>query len=185
MNKIFYNYNLLNLAIICNDNLGGNKLNILFACPLIIDVLDRLFIKILDKIINKTIELKIHDLNLIFSSAVILVSGITNQLQPTYKDILTLFFLSNDENNIGNLNNNLLEILQIMEYDIIRPFNIFYCGGIIEYKKCYCMGIKESNDQVYTIHNKEEKNILLSLLNEIIDNNIIGVSPEYYYEKLK
>ncbi len=161
------------------------KLSILFTCPLIIDILDRLFIKLLDKKINKPIELQILDLNLIFAAVIVLAGGITNQIQPCYKDILIVFNILNNDVNIGILNNNLLKILELMNYDIIRPFNIFYCTGILGYNKCHCVKLKEYNNQACIIHTKEENNILLSVLNDIIDNNIIGVSPEYYYEKMK
>ena len=167
-----------NIIIVCN------KLNMLFICPSVIDILDRLFIKILNSL-NNLVEFKDPEFNLILSIVVVLVSGIMNQIHHNYRDILTLFNLSNDILNIGNFNNNLLEILEIMDYDIFRPFNIFYCSYFMEYNECYCVESKIYNNQTFIIHNEEGKTKLLSILNEIIEKDIIGVNPEYYYKKMK
>jgi hypothetical protein len=106
-------------------------------------------------------------------------------MHPAYKDILILFGLINNMNNVANLNNNMVEILEIMNYDIIRPFNIFYCWHSVEdNNKCKCITHK-NYDNTHMIHKEEEKQKLMSILNEIVDNDIIGLSPEYYYEKLK
>ena len=162
-----------------------NRVDILFVAPFAIDLLDRLFINLLDDIIKKKIELKYPNINLTLCSAVILASGLMNQMHPAYKDILILFGLINNMNNVANLNNNMVEILEIMNYDIIRPFNIFYCWHLVEdNNKCKCITHK-NYDNSHMIHKEEEKQKLMSILNEIVDNDIIGLSPEYYYEKLK
>lgn len=160
------------------------QLNILYVCPLIIDILDRLFIKILDKINNNLIDLRISESNLLFSAVILLASGIINQSHPPYSQLLMLFKLKNDLVNVANVNNNLLEILKLLEFDIYRPFNIFYCHSLIEIKKCKCTFLTELNENIFVIHDTEHKKKLLSLLYEIIDNDIIGISPEYYYQKL-
>lgn len=160
------------------------SLNIIFTIPFIIDVLDRFFIKLLDKIIKNTIDIREPDINIIFCCVIILVSGIMNQIQVTYKDVMYLFNLTNDYTNIGILNNNLLEILKLMEYDIVRPFNIFYCKYLVENVICNCSKPINQNKESWIIHCEGDNNKLLSILNEIINKNIIGVSPEYYYEKL-
>jgi len=166
-----------NIIVVCE------QLNILYVCPLIIDILDRLFIKILDKIINNVIVLCVPESNVLFSAAVLLASGIINQSQPQYNNLLTLFKLKNDVLNVGNINNNLLEILKLMDFDIYRPFNIFYCKHLIENKKCDCT-FKNYSADTFIIHDFKQKNNLMSLLINIIDDDIIGVSPEYYYTKL-
>ena len=160
------------------------QLNILYVCPLIIDILDRLFIKILDKINNNLIDLRISESNLLFSAVILLASGIINQSHPQYSQLLVLFKLKNDLVNIANVNNNLLEILKLLEFDIYRPFNIFYCCNLIEIKKCKCTISTEHNENIFVIHDTEHKKKLISVFYEIIDNNIIGISPEYYYKKL-
>jgi hypothetical protein len=135
--------------------------------------------------LNDLVELRDSEFNLILSIIVILVSGKMNQLQHTYKDILPMFNLRYDIVNIGNFNNNLLEILDLMKHDIFRPFNIFYCSHLMEYNDCCCTEHIQYNDSFYVIHSREERVKLVSILNEIIENDIIEVSPEYYYEKMK
>ena len=160
------------------------QLNILHTCPLIIDILDRLFIKVLDKIINKLIDLRPYEFKLIFSAVILITSGIINQSHPQYVELLILFNLKNDVLNTANINNNLMEILELMEFDIYRPFNIFYCWHLTEINKCKCTDPKKCNEDSFIIHNDEQKNNLISTLHDIIDNDIIGISPNYYYKKL-
>ena len=181
-----------NILLVCD------KLNILFVCPSVIDILDRLFIKILNSL-NNLVEFRDSEFNLIFAIIVILVSGIMNQCHHSYREILTIFNLKYEIQNISNFNNNLLEILEIMNYDIFRPFNIFYCWYLMEYNNCNCVkhtqnsqNTLKTQDTLNTqykndnrvIHSKEGKKKLLFILNEIIENEIIGISPEYYYAKL-
>ena len=159
------------------------QLNILYVCPLIIDILDRFFIKILDTQINNIINLHAFESKLFFSAVILIASGIINQSHPDYDQLLAIFKLTNNILNISDINNNLLEILKLMEFDIYRPFNIFYCYHLTENKNCKCV-LKINNDDCYTIHNHEEKEKLISILYNIIDDDIIGISPQYYYNKL-
>jgi serine/threonine protein kinase len=173
-----------NIISICD------QLNILYVSPLVIDILDRLFITVLDKIINDIVDLHACELNLIFAAAILLASGIINQSHPRYSELLQVFGIKYDSLNIGNINNNLIEILELLNYDIYRPFNIFYCPYLLEFKNCECISENKTveehiyNSKIITIHNIEQKNNLISTLNNLIDNNIIGISPNYYYEKL-
>ena len=102
------------------------QLNILYVCPLIIDILDRFFIKILDTQINNIINLHAFESQLFFSAVILIASGIINKSHPEYDQLLAIFKLTNNILNISDINNNLLEILKLMELDIYRPFNIFY-----------------------------------------------------------
>jgi serine/threonine protein kinase len=162
------------------------QLNILYTCPLIFDILDRLFIKILDKSINNVIDLRTPESNLLFASVILIASGIMNQSQPSYSDLLMSFKLKNDLVNVASINNNLLEILKLMEFDICRPFNIFFCYHLTENKKCKCTCTSSliNKENSFVIHCDKQKNNLISILNNIIDGSVIGVCPEYYYKKL-
>jgi hypothetical protein len=160
------------------------QLNILYACPLIYDILDRLFIKILDKMNNDLIGLRTNESNLLFSAVILLASGLMNQSHPQYTQLFALFKLKNDLLNVAHVNNNLLEILKLLDFDIYRPFNIFYCYGLTEGKNCKCMMHEQLETNSFVIHDLENKKKLFSLLCEIIENKVIGISPEYYYMKM-
>lgn len=163
-------------------------LNILYMVPLIIDIIDRLIIKLIDKINKKSIELNDFEIKIIFCAIILLVGGIYNQTQPSYNEILNLFSLKNDVSIIANINRDLLDILEILDYDIYRPFNIYYCSYQINKYLCECKKkdneISMNENNTYIIHSIMEINKLKKILIEIIENNIFGISPTFYHNKL-
>lgn len=161
------------------------NLNLLFICPLAIDILDRFFLKILDYTIESNSELKTVEINFLFCSIIILVSGLYNQSNPQYNKIFALLNIVNNAENLGNVNNNLLEVLILMEYDIIRPYNIYYCHYLAENKTCSCINKTNENQNLYYIHNLQDKDKLLKILKNILENNVIGIEPQYYFDKLR
>jgi serine/threonine protein kinase len=160
-----------------------DRLQMLFICPLVIDIMDRLIIKTYDNIINNIIEFSVSDLNLLFCVVILLVSGITNQIHPSYDIILLLFGLKTNSKNILDINSNLLEILYLLDYDIYRPFNIYYCYHFSHKKICDCNN-KNNTADYFIINSEKQKEKLLSILNNIVDNDIVGMSPDYYYKEL-
>jgi hypothetical protein len=171
--------NYLKLIEICNS------FHLLFICPLIIDILDRVFIKINSGLILKTIELTEDDMKIIFSSLLIMVAGLYNQKHPNYSDILILLGFNNNLETIASINKNLLNMINILNYDIYRPFNIYYCSYYLENCICCCENHKNNSiNNIIYIHDTKQKNELEKILKEIINNNIIGISPTYYYNRL-
>lgn len=160
----------------------------LYICPLVIDIMDRLLIKLVKKSndeIHKLIEV---DIKIIISTITLIVAGIHNQKHPPYSQILCAFNINNDIINIGIINDNLIDILHLLDFDLIRPFNIFFCSHYLEKKICKCTDeeniIKNDKISSFLIHDNIEKITLKYILIEIIENNIFGISPEYYYNKL-
>jgi serine/threonine protein kinase len=184
--KLFYdirrnNYNTL--LKVCN------KLHILYLCPFIIDILDRLFLRIIKKINDGIIEFGDFEIKLIFAGVIILATGLINQRHPAYYSVLSNFNILNDMQNVGSLNKNLLDLLEILQYDIYRPYNIFYCPYYLENQFCKCKNTKNiknvNNEFSFIIHCGNEKLYLENYIKHIINNDIIGLSPNDYYEKLK
>jgi serine/threonine protein kinase len=166
-----------NIIVACD------KLNILHICPFIFDILDRLFIKIYISSTDNCDNIHPTDIYFIFSSVILIASGLINQSHPPYYDLLFVFKISETRENLKFINDNLLKILILLEYDIYRPFNIFLCNYYLNNECCNCN--KQINTNYYTIHNNDQKKELIIILENIITDNIIGVSPEYYYNKLK
>lgn len=166
-----------------------SNLHFLFICPLIIDIFDRILIKLVKKIENITKELKDIELKILSCAVIILASGIFNQNHPTYQKILNLFNLKHDVINITYLNNKLLKVLELLNYDIFRPFNIFYCSYYLNNKICLCdnkENFKKTGKIISCIiHNHKENDFFKIILNKKIDDNIIGITPEDYYEHMK
>lgn len=160
----------------------------LYICPLVIDVMDRLLIKIFKKVDNKTVKLNEIDIKIIMSAITLIISGIHNQKHPSYNKILSAFNINNDVINVGIINQYLMDILHLLDFDLIRPFNIFFCSHYLEKNICKCSDGKNiiENDKMssFLIHDNTEKTELKNILIEIIDNNVFGISPEYYYKKL-
>jgi len=160
----------------------------LYICPLVIDVMDRLLIKLVKRLNDKTLKLNEADLKIIMSAITLIVSGIHNQKHPPYNQILSAFNINNDMIIVGIINQNLMDILHLLDFDIIRPFNIFFCSHYLEKKICKCSDGKNfvENDKMssFLIHDNTEKTELKNILIEIIENNIFGISPENYYNKL-
>lgn len=177
--KIYYN----DMIEVCN------KLHILFICPLLIDIFDRLLLKMNHQIKKYIISPDNFKLYIILSGLIILTSGLYNQLHPSYAQILTLLNIKYESIIIASINNVLFELLELLDYDIYRPFNIFYCPFYLKKQKCNCKikkNIKEThNIKSYTIHNSTEHNYLEKTLKFVIENNLIGLSPDDYYEKLE
>ena len=166
-----------------------NKLHILFTCPLVIDIFDRILIKMIEKIKNGLSETNNTEFKILSCSIIILVSGIFNQRHPYYHQILNLFGITDNLLNIAYVNNNLLELLKLLDYDIIRPFNIFFCPYYLEIQPCLCTNKENFRDTYkkysYIIHNDKEKDFFELILRKIINNNSIGLSPNDYYDKMK
>jgi serine/threonine protein kinase len=163
-----------------------DTLKLIFVCPLVIDILDRLFIKILDFSMEKNIEFKDIEMNFLFCSVIILISGLYNQSHPIYNKIFLLFNIKYEPDNLANVNNNLLEILKLLNFDIIRPFNIYYCYYLSEQKVCTCVDKSNNeNTNIYTIHNSKDKDKLISIIEHIVLNNVVGINPDYYLQKLR
>ena len=177
--KIYY----LDIIDVCD------YFHFLYICPLVIDVMDRLLIKLEKRLNNKTLKLNDVDIKLIMSSIILIISGIHNQKHPPYSKILSAFKINNDIINIGIINQNLMDILHLLDFDLIRPFNIFFCSHYLEKKICKCSDGKKliENDKIssFLIHDNTEKIKLKNILIEIIKNNNFGISPEYYYKKLQ
>ena len=172
---------------VCDD------LHILYICPTMIDIMDRLLIIIIKKLNNKIIDLKEENMKIILGSVITLVSGFLNQKHPTYHQVLRSFGIEWNMINIGYLNKNLLDILELLDYDIYRPFNVFYCPYYFENYKCNCLdkkNIKKSDknntcvNNSYIIHNSEEKNKFEKILKYVVNENMMGISPEYYHTEL-
>jgi serine/threonine protein kinase len=165
-----------------------NTFNFLFICPLIIDIMDRLLLKLIKRLNDETLKFNDIDIKIIMSTITLIVSGIYNQKHLLYNEILTTFNIQNNIINVAMINKNLLDILYLLDYDLTRPFNIFYCSYYLEKKLCKCF---DENNNVYNnkidcllIHDDIQKQKLKNLLNKIIQENILGISPEYYYDKL-
>jgi serine/threonine protein kinase len=161
------------------------KLNIIYLCPLIIDILDRIFTKSLKELITEMSDMSTLDFHLLFSSIILIVTGFVNQLHISYNNLLSAFKLNSDKENIEIINHNLLRVLRAMDYDIYRPFNIYYCRYLTENKKCKCVSSIDSTNDIFLIHGDKEINNLIFILEEIITSEEIGISPKKYYTKLK
>lgn len=160
-----------------------NTFHILFMCPLIFDVFDRVLIKLNDKIIEKTIYFNNKELTITLCAIIILVCGLYNQNQPSYESIFKIINMAYNTHNTSLLNNNILNILILLDYDIYRPFNIYFCPYYFLNNNCICEKNILNIKNIYTIHNNTEKKIFEQILMDIINNNLIGLSPTYYHHK--
>ena len=171
-----------------------NNLHVLYISPFVIDVFDRLLIKINYQIVNNIIDFDNYKINTILISLIILISGIFNQKHPSYSHILSFSDIKSNlksdiKTDISNINKLLLELLDILDYDILRPFYIFFCPSYFNKINCNCSdknNIKIVNNcKSFIIHNSDEHKILENVLNHIVNNNLFGLSPDDYFEKLE
>ncbi|AYV80199.1 MAG: cAMP dependent protein kinase [Gaeavirus sp.] len=166
-----------------------NNAHLTFIIPLLFDILDRMFIKLIQTDttdFNTTPDRKIK---LLFGSILIIALGYMNQKYITYNKIFSYLTLDHNTDNIKQINAYVIRIINFLNFDIFRPFNIYYCSSMLSSKHCNSTNESDLTDlygiKCTIIHNIEDKHKLITILNTIIGDDILNISPEYYYDKLR
>jgi len=152
-NNNFYKFRNKLYSIILINCKKINNINIV---PFIFDLLDRLFNLYLqnDVDIYTLSDSQIESINIstIFIALIILYNDSPNFIE--YTDIFEIKYI-----NFLILQENIVELIKDIEYDIYRPFYFFNLD-------------------------KNQKNKLENICNNILVDNIIGVTPTYYNREL-
>jgi hypothetical protein len=179
--------------------------NKVYLLPNIIDLMDRYLNKIANSLesINVEFELEFENLTI---SAIFIMLGFFNY---KYYDITSIKKYFSNNFSLLKLNEYIIKILVELSYDIYRPFNIYNCMNFnmlfVNYlkkknisdsdsdcedkeTKCiHCEVINKNNiliNKIFYIRSYKDKNKLVSIVKTMIENNHIGATPEYYYNKL-
>jgi serine/threonine protein kinase len=162
-----------------------SKMDKIYILPLLIDVLDRFLIKIFELEMYKDYSSAINELEikLLSSSILFIISGFFNYKTINMNDIIKNFNIVLDDSKI--IFDNMNKIIRILDYDIYRPFNIYNClnNDCVKCNNKDEHGYNEKNKIIYIKSIDDEKK-LLSCIIDIIQNDKIGIDPNYYYDKM-
>jgi serine/threonine protein kinase len=185
-----------------------NLYNKVYLLPNLLDLMDRYLNKISNSYENISIEFELEFENLTIC-AIFIMLGFFNY---KYYDISSIKKYFSNNFSLLKLNEYIRKILMELSYDIYRPFNIYNCTKFnilcvnylkknisdsdnsdsddFENKVTNCIScdvINKNNiliNKIFYIRNFKDKNKLVSIIRTMIQNNYIGATPEYYYNKL-
>ena len=173
------------------------KIHNMLVIPFLIDLLDRFF----NELLKNNIDIYGFDFGILES--IILASICLSSIFITFDNISINLLLKNSNfknTNIFEIQKYIINIIITLNYDIYRPFDIF--GNSIDAKIIYNNNNNNNNNEFSQVSQASEMQSIpiinndykcnsyyrLSKLDkiytEIIMNNIVEVTPQYYIDKL-
>jgi serine/threonine protein kinase len=157
------------------------KVSIVIIIPFLIDLLDRFF----NELLANNIDIYTFDISILES--ITLSSICLSSLYITFENINMDELIENSNfinTNIAEIQKYIIYIIITLNYDIYRPFNIF--GNKIDLKsnEYNCKENFTINDTDFKCDSYHKLLKLDKIYSDIIINNIIEVTPEYYINRL-